>query len=64
MRLRDDDNELGYVAIGIEGPNYRDVEGHFALTVAKEIIGSWDRNSSMQISCYLMIAISKYGMFI
>ncbi|XP_076170849.1 mitochondrial-processing peptidase subunit beta isoform X2 [Ptiloglossa arizonensis] len=46
LRLRDDDNELGYVAIGIEGPNYRDVEGHFALTVAKEIIGSWDRNSN------------------
>ncbi|CAK9829133.1 Cytochrome b-c1 complex subunit 1, mitochondrial [Anthophora retusa] len=43
LRIRDDDHELGYVAIGVEGPSYKQREDHLALTVAKEIVGSWDR---------------------
>ncbi|XP_053970320.1 mitochondrial-processing peptidase subunit beta-like [Hylaeus volcanicus] len=46
LRLRDDDSELGYVAIGVEGPSHNDIEAYFALTVAKEIIGSWNMKSS------------------
>lgn len=50
LRLRDDDNELGYVAIGLEGSSYKQREDHIALTVAKEIIGSWDKTCSKQKS--------------
>ncbi|XP_076758926.1 mitochondrial-processing peptidase subunit beta isoform X1 [Xylocopa sonorina] len=46
LRLRDDDNELGYVAIGLEGPSYKQREDHVTLTVAKHIVGSWDRSYS------------------
>ncbi|XP_076622868.1 mitochondrial-processing peptidase subunit beta [Colletes latitarsis] len=46
LRLRNDDDELGYVAVGVEGPSYEDTEAHFALTIAKEIVGSWSKKSS------------------
>nr|XP_034188352.1 mitochondrial-processing peptidase subunit beta-like [Osmia lignaria] len=46
LRLRDDDEELGYVAIGFEGPSYKEPEDHLILTVAKEIVGSWDKSCS------------------
>ncbi|KAG7202364.1 hypothetical protein KM043_018690 [Ampulex compressa] len=42
LRLRDDDEELGYVAVGFEGPSYKQMDDHLALTIAKQIIGSWD----------------------
>lgn len=42
LRFRDDDNELGYAAIGFEGSSYKEREDRIALTVAKEIIGSWN----------------------
>ncbi|XP_076674729.1 mitochondrial-processing peptidase subunit beta isoform X2 [Andrena cerasifolii] len=38
LRLRDDDEELGYVAVAIEGPGYKQRDHHFALNVAKEIV--------------------------
>ncbi|XP_012270540.1 cytochrome b-c1 complex subunit 1, mitochondrial [Orussus abietinus] len=42
LRLRDDDEELGYVAVAVEGPGYENGQDHCALTVAKQIVGSWD----------------------
>ncbi|XP_003703132.3 mitochondrial-processing peptidase subunit beta [Megachile rotundata] len=45
LRLRDDDDELGYVAIGVEGPGSEEWEDHFTLTVAKEFVGCWDTSS-------------------
>ncbi|XP_043527874.1 mitochondrial-processing peptidase subunit beta-like [Frieseomelitta varia] len=45
LRFRDDDNELGYAAIGFEGSNYKEREDRITLTVAKEIIGSWNVTS-------------------
>ncbi|XP_032685412.1 mitochondrial-processing peptidase subunit beta-like, partial [Odontomachus brunneus] len=43
LRFRDDDDEeLGYVAIGFEGPTFSEPENRYAFEVAKEIIGSWD----------------------
>lgn len=44
LRLRDDDEDLGYVAIGFEGPTFsRDqCKDRYAFEVAKEIVGSWD----------------------
>lgn len=62
LRLRDDDNELGYVAIGLEGSSYKQREDHIALTVAKEIVGSWDKTCSKQKSYiwkYHLIQIMK-----
>lgn len=49
MRLRDDDNEMGYAAIGFEGSSYREREDCTALTVAKEIVGSWDKSDGKLI---------------
>ncbi|XP_076246228.1 mitochondrial-processing peptidase subunit beta [Calliopsis andreniformis] len=46
LRLRDDDEELGYVALGIEGPGHKEPEDYFALNVAKEFVGAWDRSYS------------------
>ncbi|XP_017753134.1 PREDICTED: mitochondrial-processing peptidase subunit beta-like [Eufriesea mexicana] len=46
LRLRDDDNDLGYVAIGIEGSSYKQREDHIALSVAKQVIGAWDKTYS------------------
>lgn len=40
--MRDDDEELGYVAIGFEGPNFSQYLDRYALEVAKEIVGSWN----------------------
>lgn len=42
LRFRDDDEELGYVAIGFEGPTFSEYKDRYAFEVAKEIIGSWD----------------------
>ncbi|XP_011879225.1 PREDICTED: cytochrome b-c1 complex subunit 1, mitochondrial-like isoform X2 [Vollenhovia emeryi] len=42
LRLRDDNEELGYVAIGFEGPTFSQCTDRYALQVAKEIVGSWD----------------------
>ncbi|XP_019696325.1 mitochondrial-processing peptidase subunit beta-like [Harpegnathos saltator] len=42
LRFRDDDEELGYVAIGFEGPTFSKSEDRYAFEVAKEIIGTWD----------------------
>lgn len=44
LRLRDDDEELGYVAIGFEGPTFspNQCKDRYAFEVAKEIVGSWD----------------------
>lgn len=46
LRLRDDDEELGYVAVAVEGPGYEQRDHRFALNVAKEIVGAWDRTCS------------------
>ncbi|XP_015436402.1 PREDICTED: cytochrome b-c1 complex subunit 1, mitochondrial-like [Dufourea novaeangliae] len=46
VRLRDDDDELGYVAVGVEGPGSKQCGDYYALNVAKEIVGSWDRSYS------------------
>ncbi|XP_031826080.2 mitochondrial-processing peptidase subunit beta [Nomia melanderi] len=46
LRFRDDDDELGYVAIGIEGPSSKQCADNYALAVAKEIVGYWDRKCS------------------
>ncbi|XP_026672324.1 mitochondrial-processing peptidase subunit beta-like isoform X2 [Ceratina calcarata] len=46
LRLRDDDNQLAYVAIGVEGPSYKQRKEHVAFTVAKQIVGSWDMSYS------------------
>lgn len=42
LRFRDDDEELGYVAIGFEGPTFSEPVNRYAFEVAKEMIGSWD----------------------
>ncbi|XP_078042574.1 mitochondrial-processing peptidase subunit beta [Augochlora pura] len=46
LRYRDDDHEEGYVAIGVEGPGSKQHKDHYALSVAKEIVGCWDVTSS------------------
>ncbi|XP_024946660.1 cytochrome b-c1 complex subunit 1, mitochondrial isoform X1 [Cephus cinctus] len=42
LRLRDDDEKFACVAVAIEGPGYAKCQDHCTLTVAKEIMGSWD----------------------
>ena len=54
MRLRDDDEKLGHVAIAIEGPGYKNCNDHCTLNVMKEIVGSWDLASGK---------IKKYSRF-
>ncbi|XP_076650155.1 cytochrome b-c1 complex subunit 1, mitochondrial [Halictus rubicundus] len=46
LRYRDDDYELGYAAIGVEGPSSKECTDYYALNVAKEIVGCWDRTYS------------------
>nr|XP_033331862.1 mitochondrial-processing peptidase subunit beta-like [Megalopta genalis] len=46
LRYRDDDHEVGYVAIGIEGPGSKQRTDHYVLSIAKEIVGCWDMTSS------------------
>ncbi|KAF7988376.1 hypothetical protein HCN44_000949 [Aphidius gifuensis] len=46
MRVRDDDNNFGHVAIAIEGPGYENSNDHFALNIAKEIVGEWNLGNS------------------
>lgn len=42
MRLRDDDDKFGYAVIAVQGPGYQNCDDHCALTVAKELVGSWN----------------------
>ncbi|XP_066587108.1 mitochondrial-processing peptidase subunit beta-like isoform X2 [Prorops nasuta] len=44
LRIRDDDHELGYVGIGVEGPSFTDLYDRFTMEIAKRIIGSWDKS--------------------
>ncbi|XP_063986797.1 mitochondrial-processing peptidase subunit beta-like [Diachasmimorpha longicaudata] len=41
MRYRDDDQELGYVAMAVEGPGHGNCNDHCAMTVAKDFVGQW-----------------------
>ncbi|XP_011315156.1 mitochondrial-processing peptidase subunit beta-like [Fopius arisanus] len=41
MRYRDDDQELGYVAMAVEGPGQENCGDHCVMTVAKDFVGQW-----------------------
>ncbi|XP_046590851.1 cytochrome b-c1 complex subunit 1, mitochondrial isoform X2 [Neodiprion lecontei] len=42
MRHRDDDEKLAHVALAVETPGFGQINDQYALTVAKDIVGSWD----------------------
>lgn len=53
MRYRDDDEKLAHVAVAVETSGFIKPTDHYALAIAKEVIGSWD------VTCGKFISLSS-----